>query len=94
MSEFIPINITKAKVVAISLKYGKDKLEFNAEVSLLNDREEQVTSIYVGNGNWDEKNNAEMSIETIELAKKVRKEVEISVIRHMNKKQNIIEHKE
>ena len=88
----IPINITKAKVTAIVLQYKETKLEFNAEVSLIDDYGKCVTSIHIGNGRWEATDNAELSLSTIELAKQIRSEIEISVIRFMNSKQKVLEH--
>ncbi len=94
MDNLIPINITKAKVVAISLNFRENQLEFRAEVSLLSEYGKPITSIYIGTDNYNEKNNVELSLESIELAKQVRFEIEVAIIRFMNSKQNVIEHKE
>lgn len=88
--KFIPINITKAKVVAVYLQYKENMLEFSAEVSLINDGGKQITTIRVGNGNWDKEQNAELALETIELANEIRLEVEKAVILFMNAKQKLI----
>lgn len=93
MDRLIPINITKAKVVSVYLQYKKDQLEFSAEVGLISEYGKPLTTIRVGNGNWEKESNAELSLETIDLANKVREEIEIAVIRFMNSKQNVIEHK-
>jgi hypothetical protein len=97
MSErFIPINITKAQIVAIYLQFKPERLEYRAEVALFSEiggQERKVTSINVGNDAWDEKQRADLSLETIDLASRLREEVEVAVVRFMNSKQNVLEHK-
>lgn len=88
--KFIPINITKAKVVAVYLQFKEEMLEFSAEVSLISDVGKQITTIRIGNGNWDKEQNADLSLETIELANELRAEVETSITRYMNAKQKLL----
>jgi len=91
--KFLPINITKATIVAIALKYKEKQLEYNAEVSLVSEFGKPITSVYVSNSNWNEEDNAELTLNTIAFANSIRTEIETSVIRFMNSKQNVIEHK-
>jgi len=90
---FIPISITKAKVVNVMLSFNNDKLEFRAEVGLIDVGGKVLTSIYVGTDNYYEEKNAMLSLTGIALARDLRDEVEAAVIKQLNKMQKIIEHK-
>lgn len=95
-SKFIPINITKARVAAIYLFFKEDGLKYRAEVALISTmsgEEKQITTVQIGNDSWSELDRAECTIVASEVAKALRDEIEIAVIRHMNSKQNILEHK-
>ena len=90
--KFLPINITKATVISVALKYEEKQLKFNAEVALINEYGKRITSVYVGNDNWNGE-NAELTLLCIDLAKKIRAEIEDSVTKFMNAQQKIIDYK-
>ena len=89
----IPINITKAHVEAISLDFldAKNQVKYSATVALLQPNGERVTSIYVGNSDWDTEKRAECSITAIALSCQLRAEIEVLVTQHMNKMQKILD---
>ena len=86
----LPINITKVKIKRIVLDYQDDKLVFSVEVGLISDYGIPVTSMYVSNNNYNNTSNAETSLRTISLSKKLREEIKVSVVRFMNRSQKII----
>ncbi len=88
--KFLPINITKATVVAIALTYKEKQLQYSAEVSLVSEFGKPITSVYVSNNSWDEKDKAELTLNTIALANSIRTEIETCVIKFMNSKQGVI----
>jgi len=90
-NRLISINITKAKVIAISLKYKANQLEYSAEVGLISEYDKPITSVYIGNDAWEESKRAELTLKTIDIANQLREEIEISVIRKMNSMQKILE---
>ena len=96
MERLIPINITKAKIEKIALTFSdSDKeLNYNAEVTLIDDYGKHITSIYISNGGWNKDDRAKITPYIIDLAGKIRAEVEVQVIRHINKQQRTLEHKE
>ena len=87
----LPLQITGAKVRRITLQYEEKILKFSAEVGLVMQNGDILTSLYIGNDSWDDKKNAELTLLTIELANQLRDEIAISVTRQLNKIQNVLD---
>jgi len=93
VDNLIPINITGAKVTSMFFRFG-DELKWQAEVGLIMENEEQITSIQVGNDCWDKNRQAQLPIRGYELAGMLQKEVETAVTMQLNSLNKTLEHKE
>ena len=91
MEKLLPITIKGARITRIAIDYEKELPQYTATVALLNQKDEIVTSICVGSNAWNEKERSELSVGIIDIGNKLREEVTIEVIRHMNKHQNALE---
>lgn len=96
MERLIPINIVGAEVTTIGIVFNEEtKLpDFSVTVSLIDGQNKRLTSITVDSRSYFGVQGAcEKSIEFMELASKIKKELDTLVTRHLNKQQKILEAK-
>jgi len=91
----LPINITGAKVTALSFEFSEDDSlpTFRTCVALYDNYGKRITTIQISNQSWDTLGKCEMTIDLVELAGKVRRELESVVTTHMNKQNKTLEMK-
>jgi hypothetical protein len=88
----IPIQITGARVNAMAFQYKDDDHvpEFSCTVELIDAHGKKITSISISSASWLS-DRCEPSLKLIELAAKIKNELDNMVTIHMNQKQRIIE---